>query len=464
MKEASEFGDVWTKAAARMPDDHMAWRIINKAFPARPGLLAADKEQRLAQVYTLARSGPNPLTQGLAAEALLEADIPEVTRELLLHPLSDVVAAAARHLAKPAAGEKGKTPGTAPEPAMRDTQAVPFLIYVLNRNNYLQPGDEEATVHMLLQRHLVNAILYITQAEKEVGAVKIGEEEYIDSVLASARKWAAEKGLQPLEKQHPPKTEPPIESKPAPAGAGASTGAVVPKAEAVPRDFGNRRPFIPMKPAEELNRNWQDAAARLPDNAPIWREIQRHLKTSTAAVPTSKDMQLSALYELVCHNERPNWQVVGARLLLKADIPEVLHELLLHPHPGIVNAACDHLLQQAAKPVGGDKAEPKTESPRDLAAVPFIILVLQRNNYDQMGSEEATTNLIIKQKTVAILMKFMGKEEELSQVNVDRLGDVDRVLALARAWAAENGFQPLEKQRPTKAFPPTEPKPAAARQ
>jgi hypothetical protein len=194
----------------------------------------------------------------------------------------------------------------------------------------------------------------------------------------------------------------------------------------------------------------------------MWREIQQHLKICTGAVPTGKDMQLSALYEFVCHNERRNGQVGGARLLVKADIPEVLHELLLHPHPGIVNAACDHLLQQAAKAVGGDKAEPKTESPGDLAAVPFIIFVLQRNNYDQMGEEEATTNLIIKQKTVAILMKFMGKEEELSQVNVDRLGDVDRVLALARKWAAEKGFQPLEKQRPPKAFPPMEPKPAPA--
>jgi hypothetical protein len=253
-----------------------------------------------------------------------------------------------------------------------------------------------------------------------------------------------------------------IGAQTAPAEAGASMGTVVPKAEAVPLSFGNRRPFIPMKPAEELNRYWLDAAARLPDNAGMWREIQQHLKICTGAVPTSKEMQLSALYDLVCHSERPNWQSAGALLLLKADIPELLHELLLHTHPDIVNAACDHLLQQFAKPEGGDKEEPKAESPRDLAAVPFLICVLERNNYVQMGSEEATANLFIKQKTVAILMHFMGKQEELPQVNVHRDGDVDRVLALARKWAAENGFQPLEKQRPPKAFPPREPTPAPA--
>jgi hypothetical protein len=219
MKEAGEFGDVWTKAAARMPDDHKAWKLINQAFSARRGLIAADKQERLAGVYTLAVSGKDEGTQGLAAEALIEADIPEVTRELLLHPLSDVVAAAARHLAKPAAGEERKAPGTAPQPAVRDTQAVPFLIYVLKRNNYIRCGSEEATVHMLLKLHLVNAIRDITQAENQVDAAKIREQEYIESVLALARKWTAEKGLQPLEKQRPPKTEPPADSKTAPAPA-----------------------------------------------------------------------------------------------------------------------------------------------------------------------------------------------------------------------------------------------------
>lgn len=219
MKEMSEFGEVWTKAAARMPDDHKAWKRINNVLEIKAGTLHPSKEERLAGAYTLALSAKSRGTQGMAALALIEADIPEVTRELLLHPVSGVVAAAARHLAKPAAGEEHKTPGTAPEPTMRDTQAVPFLIYVLNRNNYIGWGDEEATLHILLQRHLVNAILYITEAEKEAGAVNIGGEEYIDSVLAWARKWAAEKGLEPLEKQRPPKPEPSKGPPPRPGGA-----------------------------------------------------------------------------------------------------------------------------------------------------------------------------------------------------------------------------------------------------
>jgi hypothetical protein len=217
MKEHSEFGEVWTKAAARTPDEHKAWKGINNVLEIKAGTLHPSKVERLAGAYTLALSAKSPGTQGMAALVLLEADIPEVTRELLLHPLSDVVAAAARHLAKPAAGEEHKTPGTAPQPAMRDTQAVPFLIYVLDRNNYILNGDEEATVHGLLKLSLVSAILFITDTAAKVRPVDVDSRQDVNRVLAGARAWASEKGLQPLEKQRPPKGEPPTDSKPAPA-------------------------------------------------------------------------------------------------------------------------------------------------------------------------------------------------------------------------------------------------------
>jgi hypothetical protein len=239
MKEAAEFGDLWTKAAAGMPDDHKAWKGINNALEIKAGTLHPSKQERLARAYTLALCAKSRGTQGLAADALLEADIPEVTRELLLHPLSDAVAAAAGRLAKPAAGEEHKTPGTAPQPAMRDTQAVPFLIYVLDRNNYILNGDEEATVHGLLKLELVSAILFITDTAAKVRPVDVDSRQDVNRVLAGARAWAAEKGLQPLEKQRPPKADPPADSKPAPAPTAPSGAkAVGPTAQPAPKPAG----------------------------------------------------------------------------------------------------------------------------------------------------------------------------------------------------------------------------------
>jgi hypothetical protein len=219
MKETAALSAVWAKAAAGMPEDHKAWKGINNVLDIKAGTLHPSKEERLAGAYSLSRSGKDEGTQGLAARALLDAGIPEVTRELLLHPIPDLVAATARHLAKPAAGEERKAPGTAPEPAMRDTQAVPFLIYVLNRNNYHLDGSEEATIHLIVKQRIVDAILYNTDIGAKVGAVNVDRCEDVDLFLAVARKWAAEKGLQPLEKQRPPKAEPPsTEPQPAPGG------------------------------------------------------------------------------------------------------------------------------------------------------------------------------------------------------------------------------------------------------
>jgi hypothetical protein len=462
MREPGELNSVWSEAAARISEDSEAWRKIQRMLQATTGSAPPAKVDAFRLLYDCVRRSEAKMQYVNAAVVLMETGGPAVVRECLLHANSDVVTSACEALLKLKPKQADQSTIVAGQPNGRDFQAVPYLVYVLQRNNFWQDGSEEATVHFILKGRLVGALLYITDTENRAAPVNVDDEQQVDRVLALARKWVAEKRMEPLEKQRPPKAEPPTEPKPAPASAGAATGAAVPKAEAVPRDLGNRRPFIPMKPAEELNRSWQDAAARLPDNAPIWRKLQQNLKICTGAVPTSKEMQLSAMYELVCHNERPNWQSGGALVLLKADIPEVLHELLLHPHLGIAIAACDHLLQQAAKPVGGDKEEPKAESPRDVAAVPFLIFVLNRNNYDQMGSEEATGNILIKEKAALILMQIMGKEWKFSQLNVRRVGDVDRVLALARAWAAEKGLEPLEKQRPPKAFPPREPKPAPA--
>ena len=220
MKETLEFGDVWTKAAARMPDDHKAWKHINNVLEIKAGTLHPSKEERLAGAYSLARSGKDPGVQALAAGALIGADIPEVTRELLLHPVSDVVAVAARNLAKPPAREEPKAPVAAPEAAMRDTQAVPFLIYVLNRNNYYHfAGSEETTIQLIVKQRIVDAILYNTDLAVKPADVNVDRCEDVDLFVAAARKWAAEKGLQPLEKQRPPKGEPPTDSKTAPAPA-----------------------------------------------------------------------------------------------------------------------------------------------------------------------------------------------------------------------------------------------------
>jgi len=268
----------------------------------------------------------------------------------------------------------------------------------------------------------------------------------------SAAKNAPEKGASE-ETQPPPKTDPPTGSKPAPAGA-----------TAVPPGAKNAPPAIPMRESGELNSAWSEAAARMSDDSKEWKGIQRLLRASTGSAPPAKVDALRLLYDCVRRSEKKIQYVNGAVVLMEAGGPAVVRECLLHPNSDVVASACEALLK--FKPKQADQGTVVAGQPndRDSQAVPFLVYVLQRNNFWQDGSEVATVHFILKQRLVAALLYITDTENRTAPVNVDDEQQVDRVLALARKWAAEKGVEPLEKQRPPKAFPPAEPKPAPARQ
>jgi len=216
MRESGELNSVWTEAAAQMSDDSKAWKEIQKLLLATTGSAPATKVDAFRSLYDFARGAEEKRGQLAAAQALMDLGGPEVVREFLLHPHSDFQSAACKQLLKSKPKQPDKGTVVAVQPSERDFQAVPFLAYVLQRNNFLQSGSEEATVHAILKRNLVRALLYITDTENQTAPVNVHHEKDVDRVLALARKWMAEKGLQPLEKQRPPKTEPPTDSKTAP--------------------------------------------------------------------------------------------------------------------------------------------------------------------------------------------------------------------------------------------------------
>lgn len=244
------------------------------------------------------------------------------------------------------------------------------------------------------------------------------------------------------------------------AGAGQAPGTEPFSRPRPPYSFGRRdKPPIPMKRAEELNPGWLEAAGRMADDSTTRRKIQEFLKTRTGSLPPSKDLELSSLYEVVRDTGNGLSQNVGARLLLEADMPAVLHELLLHSNGNVVGRACDQLTLGRPKDPAGLAPGTPGASPKDNEAVPFLVFVLDRNNYLQQGESEATLHLVMKRRLLDALLYITDLETQAGKVDIHDEKAIDRVLALARAWAAEKGLEPLEKQRPPKPDPPKEPPP-----
>jgi len=206
MKAAAELRGTWHEVAARMSPE--AWKKIKVFLKDRVNTTPSDKEDGLQALYEYVRVPESKGGQLGAAKMLLDTDAPEVVRELLLHANKDVVITACMQLLKNKAEEPDK------EPAKKDEQAVPFLVYVLARNNYIQEGSEAATIHIILKGQLVAALLHITDLGGQVGKVDVDRKEDIGRVLTAARAWAAEKKMEPLEKQRAPKPESGTEPSP----------------------------------------------------------------------------------------------------------------------------------------------------------------------------------------------------------------------------------------------------------
>jgi len=217
MRESGELNSVWSEAAARIPDDSKSWKEIQRLLRATTGSAPPPKVDAFRLLYDFVRTSEAKTDYFSGAMVLMEVGGPAVVRECLLHPNSAIVWAACKPLLKfrPKQADQGTL--VVGQPIDKDFQAVPYLVYVLQRNNFVEWESEEATFHVLLKRRLVEALLYITDTEKGIAPVNVDDEQQVDRVLAVARKWAAEKGLESLEKQRAPKAEPPTDAKPAPA-------------------------------------------------------------------------------------------------------------------------------------------------------------------------------------------------------------------------------------------------------
>ncbi|MHC4648706.1 MAG: hypothetical protein ACYTBJ_24890 [Planctomycetota bacterium] len=183
MKEVSELEATWERLETKIRDNPGLWEDVDRMFGGTAKVEGLHvKRERLEQLYGLLTDpNSNPASAHRALEAFVKLGASEVVRESLLNPRKDV-------------------PGwdlviTAGEAVThtKDEKAVPHLICVLERNNYPQEGSEEATIHIIMKRNLLEAIGTVTGLDTRVSDVDNIEE--VDRVLSEARAWAKREGL-----------------------------------------------------------------------------------------------------------------------------------------------------------------------------------------------------------------------------------------------------------------------------
>lgn len=193
--------------------------------------------------------------------------------------------------------------------------------------------------------------------------------------------------------------------------------------------------IVVLKPAEQLEVEWQKLDSMSRDKPELEKEIERLLDRYTEEqVRPSGTEALQRIYSMI---RNPDGEVPAARealrLFVKMNATEVVRESLLHKNRDVVIIASDALVAQTEK------------NAKNEMGIPYLIHVLAQNNYIQEGSEDATIHTIMKHKLIKAIQKITNLDIKVSEINVDHIEEVERVLSLARAWAKQRKIKLFEK-------------------
>lgn len=189
LEQVDELDVEWDKLNSIVSSDPSIRTEVERLLGRYAGAEAATSDANgLQRIYDMIR---DPRAEVSAArEALrlfVRMNAMEIVRESLLHRNRDVVIIASESLI--VAGEKN----------FRDEEAIPYLIYVLCANNYVQEGSEEASAHRNMKLKLVEAIKQITHLDINMGQLDEEDPGQVEGVLAKARAWAKRKGIRLFE-------------------------------------------------------------------------------------------------------------------------------------------------------------------------------------------------------------------------------------------------------------------------
>jgi len=160
-------------------------QIYSRDLQANPPSSTQTALQQLNQL--LHDPNSNPSAASSALEFFVKVDANDVIRESLLNPRRDVPGWGLVIIASKAITAK------------RDEKALPNLIYVMEKNNYIQEGSEAATVHQHMKRKLIEAIQAIIGSDIDINKINVNNPQEIEHILFLARDWAKKNNIKLLD-------------------------------------------------------------------------------------------------------------------------------------------------------------------------------------------------------------------------------------------------------------------------
>lgn len=189
MKSEIELHATWDNLGKKIDENPVLWTDMKQVYSLDAKLtMPSTSQATLRQLYNLIQDpNANPAAAKKALEFFVKVDAKEVVREALINPRKDVPGWDLVIIASEAAR------------VTVDIKATPYLIYAIAKNNYLQEGSENATIHKIMKRKLIEAIKEIHGLDIKITEINVNDPEQINKVLSMAKTWAKQKGIKLFE-------------------------------------------------------------------------------------------------------------------------------------------------------------------------------------------------------------------------------------------------------------------------
>lgn len=190
---------------------------------------------------------------------------------------------------------------------------------------------------------------------------------------------------------------------------------------------------INMKSDNELKTTWIELKNKIKNNPDIETNfMQTYQQLFRKDVVDSNQADIQRLYNLIREpNSSPSSARNALEFFIKADANTIIRESLLNPQRGIPGW---ELVIISTKAIGSNK---------DKESLPYLIYTLQKNNYPQEGSEDATIHQTMKRDLIQSVQKITNLNIDISKIDVDNPDEMEKILSMARDWAKKNSIKLL---------------------
>lgn len=191
MKSTDELKSEFERLSSIVENDSNLWEQVKIVYyEDNHRIIPSSKQLALQELYhMISKSDSTTSAARKALEFFINTDSKDIVRQSFINTRTEIDAWGLMIIASEAVSKT------------KDEKAIPYLIYTLAKNNYVQIASEDSTIHAIVKQKLITAIKTITGLDIDINKIEIDDRASINMVLLQTEDWAKKHNLKLLDEK-----------------------------------------------------------------------------------------------------------------------------------------------------------------------------------------------------------------------------------------------------------------------